>query len=263
MPPASSAVVRVDGVLDEPVWSEAPLLTGFSLYQPADNRPAPDSTDVRVWYSATALYIGIRAYETHGAVRATLADRDRVSSDDHIEIHLDPFEERRRAFVFIVNPLGVQADGTKSEGGGFIPGANVAPGQNDLSADFQWQSSGRVTDWGYEVELRIPFSSLRFPSRDLQRWGIQFNRRVQHSGYEQTWTPAVRASASFISQEGWLAGMRGLQHGVDVTVNPELTTTVSGAQREMRMEQRLATGATRTIRESAVMSRWALDRTSY
>lgn len=228
MPAASSAVVDIDGRLDEPVWSTAPLLTGFSLYQPADQRPAPDSTDVRIWYSATALYIGIRAHETHGAVRATLADRDRVSSDDNVEILLDTFEERRRAYVFVVNPLGVQADGTKSEGGGFIPGSNVSPGQTDLSADFQWQSRGRVTDDGYEVELRIPFSSVRFPSRDLQRWGIQINRRVQHSGYEQTWTPAIRASASFIAQEGWLSGMRGLQHGVDLTVNPELTTTISG-----------------------------------
>jgi hypothetical protein len=230
MPPADPESVEIDGRLDEPAWGRAALLTGFSLYQPTDNRPAPDSTDVLVWYSPTALYIGVRAHETHGAVRATLADRDRVSSDDHIEIHLDPFEERRRAFVFIVNPLGVQADGTKSEGGGFIPGSNVAPGQNDLSPDFQWQSRGRVTDYGYEVEIRIPFSSLRFPSHDLQRWGIQFNRRVQHSGYEQTWTPAVRASASFIVQEGWLTGMRGLQHGVDLTLNPELTATVRGTQ---------------------------------
>lgn len=231
MPAPSSATVEIDGRLDEAVWSTAPLLTGFSLYQPADQRPAPDSTDVRVWYSTTALYIGIRAFETHGPVRATLADRDRVSTDDNVEILLDTFEERRRAYVFVVNPLGVQADGTKSEGGGFIPGANVAPGQTDLSADFQWQSRGRVLDDGFEVEIRIPFSSVRFPSKDLQRWGIQIDRRVQHSGYEQTWTPAIRASASFIAQEGWLNGMRGLQHGVDVTLNPELTTTITGAER--------------------------------
>ena len=61
--------------------------------------------------------------------RATLADRDRISADDNVEIHLDTFDERNRAFVFIVNPLGVQADGTKSEGGGFIPGSNVGPGR--------------------------------------------------------------------------------------------------------------------------------------
>lgn len=228
MPAPQKADVLIDGKLDEPVWRSAQLLTGFSLYQPTDQRPSPDSTDVLVWYSPDAIYFGIRAYEPHGIVRATLADRDRVSSDDNIEIHLDTFEERRRAFVFIVNALGVQADGTKSEGGGFIPGSNVSPGQNDLSPDFQWQSRGHVEDWGYEVEIRIPFSSLRFPSKANQRWGIQFSRNVQHSGYQETWTPVKRASASFIAQEGWLSGLHGMQHGVDITLNPEVTTTITG-----------------------------------
>ena len=225
--PDTSSVV-IDGVLDEPVWRSAQLLTGFSLYQPVDQRAAPDSTEVLVWYSTTAIYFGIRAFEPHGVVRATLADRDRVGNDDNVELHLDTFGERRRAFVFIVNPLGIQADGTKSEGGGFIPGSNVMPGQNDLSPDFQWQSRGHVTEWGYEVEIRIPFSSLRFPSADTQRWGVQFSRKVQHSGYDETWTPVKRGAASFIAQEGWLSGMTGLTHGVDVTLNPELTNTVAG-----------------------------------
>ncbi len=222
------ATITVDGLLDEPVWQRARHLTGFSLYQPVDQRPAPDSTDVLVWYSATAIHFGIRAFEPHGAVRATLAERDRVSTDDNVEIHLDTFEERRRAFVFIVNPLGIQADGTKNEAGGFTPGANISPGQNDLSADFQWQSRGHVTETGYEVEIRIPFSSLRFPAGGGQRWGIQIVRKVQHSGYEETWTPARRGQASFIAQEGVLTELTDMKHGVDVTLNPELTSTISG-----------------------------------
>src|SRR4029078_7771388 len=200
--PKIEADIVVDGNLDEAVWRRAAVLTGFSLYSPVDQRPAPDSTEVLVWYSSSAIYFGIRAFEPHGAVTATLADRDRISADDNIEIHLDTFHERNRAFVFIVNPFGVQADGTKNEAGGFIPGSNVMPGQNDLSADFIWQSKGHVTDWGYEVEIRIPFSSVRDPTASTQDWGIQFDRHVQHSGYEETWTPAVRASASFISQAG-------------------------------------------------------------
>lgn len=223
------ATIAVDGLLNEPVWQSARRLTGFSLYTPVDQRPAPDSTDVLVWYSQHAIHFGIRAFETHGPVRATLADRDRVSMDDYVELHLDTFEERRRAFVFIVNPLGIQADGTKNEAGGFIPGSNVTPGQNDLSADFQWQSRGRVTDEGYEVEIRIPFNSLRYQSVAEQNWGLQIIRKVQHSGYEQTWTPVRRGAASFISQEGWLTGLSDMRHGVDVTVNPELTNTTSGS----------------------------------
>jgi hypothetical protein len=226
--PRIDATVTVDGRLDEPVWRRAALLTGFSEYAPVDQRPAPDSTEVFVWYSQTALYMGIRAYEPHGIVRATLADRDKITNDDNVEIHLDTFREGRKALVFIVNPLGVQADGTKNEGGGFIPGANVAPGQNDLSADFQWESKGRLTDYGYEVEIRIPFSSIRYPEAREHRWGIQFDLHTQHNGYEETWTPAKKASASFIAQEGELQGITGITHGQVLEVNPELTDAIAG-----------------------------------
>ncbi|MFI5257707.1 MAG: carbohydrate binding family 9 domain-containing protein [Gemmatimonadales bacterium] len=228
-PPRIEATVAVDGRLDEPVWARAAILNGFSLYAPADGRPAPDSTEVRVWYSPDAMYFGIRAYADPSTVAATLADRDRIGSDDNVEIHLDTFHERNRAFVFIVNPLGIQADGTKSEGGGFIPGSNVGPGQNDLSADFRWDSRGRVTSWGYEVEVRIPFATLRYSSAATQTWGLQIDRHVQRNGYEETWTPARKASASFIAQSGTLTGLTGMVHGQNVELNPELTNTTLGA----------------------------------
>jgi Domain of unknown function (DUF5916) len=226
--------IVVDGSLDEPAWSDAALLTGFSLYAPIDQRPAPDSTEVLVWYSSTAIYFGVRAFEPHGGeagVHATLADRDRVGGDDNVELHLDTFHDQRRAFVFIVNPLGVQADGMKSEAGGFIPGSNVMPGQNDLSADFIWQSKGHVRPWGFEVEIRLPFKSLRYAARDVQDWGLQVQRNVQHSGYQETWTPARKASASFIGQEGALVGLTDMHHGEVLELNPELTSTTAGAPR--------------------------------
>lgn len=244
------ADVTIDGSLDEPIWRGAAVLTGFSLYAPIDQRPAPDSTEVLVWYSSTAIYFGIRAFEPHGggeAVHATLADRDRISGDDNVEIHLDTFHDQRRAFVFIVNPFGVQADGMKSEAGGFIPGSNVMPGQNDLSADFLWQSKGHVTPWGFEVEIRIPFTSLRYAARDVQDWGVQVQRNVQHSGYQETWTPARKASASFIAQEGTIVGLAGMHHGKVLELNPELTSTTAGAP------QTLPSGAP---------GRWAYDQSA-
>ncbi|HET9424032.1 MAG TPA: DUF5916 domain-containing protein [Gemmatimonadaceae bacterium] len=227
--PRLDDTIAVDGLLTEPAWRRAALLTGFSVYQPVDNQPSPDSTEVLVWYSRDAIHFGIRAFEPHAPVNSSLADRDHIGADDNVEIHLDTFGERNRALVFIVNPLGVQADGTKSEGGGFIPGSNVMPGQNDLSADFQWQSKGHVTEWGYEVEIRIPFRSIRYATGDPQDWGLQINRHAQHNGYEETWTPAVRANASFISQAGWLRGMSGMRHGQVIEITPELTNTTVGA----------------------------------
>src|SRR5688572_26645858 len=125
--PASNATISIDGALDEAVWQTATRLTGFSSYLPFDGRPAQDSTEVLVWYSTSAMYFGIRAFETHGAVHATLAARDRIDSDDYIQLLIDPYNDRRRAFIFGMNPLGVQSDGTRTDGG--ASGAPNARGQ--------------------------------------------------------------------------------------------------------------------------------------
>src|SRR2546423_2847849 len=234
IPRIESATVQLDGVLDEPVWLQAALLTGFSQYRPVDSRPAADSTEVFVFYAPDAIYFGIRAFEQHGAlVRATLADRDNIGADDNIQILLDTFNDRRRALLFAVNPLGAQQDGVRSEG---IAGA--AGGQNaggrfdgvvDLNPDYVYESQGRVTPSGFEVEVRIPFKSLRYQSAAVQDWGIQIVRVTQHTAYEDTWTPVVRASASFLIQSGRLKGLTGMRRGLVMDLSPEFTSRVDGA----------------------------------
>src|ERR1700704_5717804 len=115
--PRFEVEAKIDGVLDEPVWSRAATLTGFSQYRPVDGRPAEDSTAVLVWYAPDAIYFGIRAFEPHGGVvRATLADRDNIDADDNVAILLDTYLDHRRAVLFAVNPLGVQEDGVWSDG---------------------------------------------------------------------------------------------------------------------------------------------------
>ena len=156
-PPRLDQTITVDGRLDEPVWRDAALLSGFTRYFPNDGEAAVDSTEVYVWYSPTALHVGIRAQEPHGDVRATLADRDRIGSDDRLELLLGTLNDGRQALVFEVNPLGIQADGSVVETGRAERAGREAP---DLSQDFVWQSKGRLVEGGYEVELRIPFKSI-------------------------------------------------------------------------------------------------------
>src|SRR5438552_3053297 len=93
---ATAAGVSIDGALDEPAWQQAALLTGFSQFSPVDGVAAADSTQVLLWYSPTALHVGIRAYEAHGAVHATLADRDKIGSDDNVQILLGTFHDQRQ-----------------------------------------------------------------------------------------------------------------------------------------------------------------------
>src|SRR5215216_893094 len=154
-PPRLDAELVVDGTLDEAVWAKAALLTGFSQFTPVDGVAARDSTEVLVWYSASAIHFGIRAFEAHGAVHATLADRDKIAADDYVQILLGTFNDGRQASVFAVNPLGVQSDGalveTGSTSGNGFNNAVVRREAADLRPDFVFESKGRLTDYGYEI----------------------------------------------------------------------------------------------------------------
>ena len=222
--------IEIDGTLSAPVWRQAAVLTGFSEYFPVDGRPASDSTEVLVWYNASAVYFGIRAFELHGPVHATLANRDKIDGDDNVELVLTPFVHGRHALFLGVNPLGVQEDGTITEGV-LSTGYNAAatgPPPVDLSADFIYESKGHLTPYGYEVVMRIPFRSFMFQQRDPQDWGINIIRNVQHSGEMDTWVPTRIAAASFLAQSGTLVGMTGLDRGLVLDLNPIVTEKTLG-----------------------------------
>jgi hypothetical protein len=231
--PRMEAAVTMDGELKEPEWAKAALLTGFSQYVPQDMIPAADSTHVLVWYSPTAMHVGIRAFQPRATVRATLADRDKISQDDHIQLFLGTYNDGRQATVLMMNPLGIQADGTLSErgtlsGGGFSSQLQTRE-TPDLSPDFVYQSKGHVTDWGYEIEVSIPFKSLRYQAANVQDWGFNVVRKVQYRGYEDSWAPAQRAAASFLAQSGSLTGLTDLRRGLVVDITPEATQRTVGS----------------------------------
>jgi hypothetical protein len=230
--PRVEATITIDGVLDEPVWEQAARLVDFSQYAPVDGRPAAQSTEVLVWYSPTAMHFGIRAQAMPGTVRATLADRDRLDSDDQVHIFLGTFNDDRQALVFAVNPLGVQLDGTLVEGlqtqGAAFSGLASGREPTNLSPDFVYYSRGRITADGFDVEMRIPFKSLRYPGTDPQTWSINVVRRVQESGHEDSWAPARRNAASFVAQSGRLEGLTGLRRGLVVDLNPVVTARTDG-----------------------------------
>jgi hypothetical protein len=232
-PPRLDQAIEVDGQLNEAVWAQASVLSGFSRYAPVDGAPADRATDVLVWYSPTAIHFGIRASAPSRTVRATLADRDRIQSDDHVIIFLSTYNDGRQAFVFGVNPLGVQLDGALSEGtrgsGGGFSGLTQGRESPDLNPDYVFQSKGRVTADGYEVEVRIPFKSLRYQSQELQDWGIHVTRVVPQQGTEDSWAPARRESSSFLSQAGKLKSLTDLRRGLVLDLNPIATAKLDGA----------------------------------
>jgi hypothetical protein len=219
----------VDGRLDEEAWAGAARLTEFSQYEPVDSRAAEEQTEVRVWYAPDAIWFGIIAYDRDPAsIRASNADRDDIGTDDNVRIYLDTFDDRRRAYFFGVNPFGAQEDGVRTEGA--ASAGNIFGGSIDETPDFLWESKGRLTERGYEVEIRIPFKSLRYGSGATLQWGIQVVREVKRTGYVDTWTDARRANASFLDQSGRFVELHDLRRGVAAEIQPTLTSAWNGGR---------------------------------
>lgn len=227
--PRIDAAVTIDGVLDEPVWAQATRLEGFHQYRPVDGRMAEQETIVLVWYSPTAIHFGIIAHDTDpSSIRATFTDRDKIEGEDRVRLYLDTFNDRRRAAFVGVNGLGVQEDGIRSETG--TSAGNLFGGQDDLNVDYIWESKGRRTDQGYEVEIRVPFKSLQYAGSGPQEWGFNAVRYVQRSGYEDTWTDVRRANSSFLAQEGVLTGLRDMERGLVFEAQPFVTAGWAGSR---------------------------------
>src|SRR6266536_2022155 len=156
--------IHVDGDLSDPGWKDAAVIDTFWETQPGDNVPPRVVTRALLAYDEKYFYIGIDAQDPHPeAIRAPFVDRDQViGTDDNVAIFLDTRNDRRSAQEFRVSPRGIQADAV----------FNDANGNEDFSPDFYYDTAARITDQGWQAEVRIPLSSLRYPRADPQKWGL-------------------------------------------------------------------------------------------
>lgn len=216
--------IDIDGRLDDAAWAQAAILSGFTQYDPVEGSAASERTDVRMLVTGDALYFGIRAFDSSGDVRATLTKRDGYGqSDDFVRVILDTFDDQRRGFVFMVNPLGVQGDGIWVEGSGRGFGDPI-----DWNPDFVWESNGRVDDEGFTAEMRIPLKSLRFPAAEEQDWGLQIQRTIRRSGYQESWAPITQERTNKLEQSGAIRGLVGLDPGLFLEINPTVVGSSQG-----------------------------------
>jgi hypothetical protein len=237
-PSVETAQIDIDGRLDDAGWSRAALLDGFTQFKPVEGSQASQRTEVLVLVDSDAIYFAVRAYDDATAeIRATLSERDSyVFSDDYVRFIIDTFDDQRRAYVFTVNPLGVQHDGLWNEGGG---GGGRGRGRGnfgspiDQNPDFLWDSDAHITEWGYEAEIRIPFKSVRFPESDEQSWGLQVERKIQRNGFESSWAPITGNVANKLTQAGKLTELRNLDMGLFMELNPVLTGARNGSLNEL------------------------------
>jgi hypothetical protein len=217
--------IAIDGRLDEAEWSLAARLTDFTQYEPVEGRPAQERTEVLVFYSSDAIYFGIQAFDSDpDNIQVHLGQRDRsVFNDDWIRIMLDTFNDQRQAYVFYVNPLGIQTDGLWIEG---FRGRGPVP--IDFNPDFIWDSDAHVTDDGWVAEIRIPYVSIRFKEVPVQDWGLNVARETRRNGFKDAWAPLTQDASSTLAQSGRLTGLKELQPRRLVEITPVVTGKSEG-----------------------------------
>ena len=196
----NDADISVDGVMDEAAWRTAAVATRFTQFEPDEGLPATQSTEARVLYGASALFVFMRANDTSpGEIASQVTRRDQQSYSDLLAVVIDSYFDRRTAFQFVVNPAGVKQDVYRFD-----------DTNEDAGWDAVWDVATARDDGGWSAEFRIPYSQLRFRDREEQTWGINFLRHLARRAELSVWAPTTRADGGIVSQFGELRGLRNL-----------------------------------------------------
>lgn len=215
-PPTLNAVrvngsaIQIDGRVVEDVWLQAPVASGFIQLEPAEGQPATERTEARVLYGEDALYVAIRAYDAEPALIAgQLTRRDQPSYSDLLGVAVDSYFDRRTAFHFAVNPVGVKHDVYRFN-----------DTQEDSGWDAVWEVATTVDDEGWTAEFRIPYSQLRFTAAPEQTWGVNFLRKIARRDETSLWAPVSRGDGAIVSRFGELQGLKDLKAPSRMEVMP-------------------------------------------
>jgi len=240
VPPEKSKPVRIpkfdkppviDGKLDEEVWQKAVVLKDFYQIQPGDNTPPSKPTEVLLGFDPKFLYIAFKATDEPDKIRATIAKRDNIWQDDYVGVMLDTFNDKRKAFEVFFNPHGIQGDGILTEGRG-----------EDMSVDLLMDSKGIVHETGYDVEIAIPFKSLRFEAGKGKLWGVHFFRRIKRFENEMdSWMPFSRSIDSRIAAGTESAARSGSRQLAPVQCKHYLSTNQRAAHAVQHQQPTFAT----------------------
>ena len=222
--PQIEGSVVVDGELDEPAWRDSWSWELAFEVTPGENTPAPVRTEVLVMHDRTHLYVGFRAFDPDPSrIRARLSDRDEAWSDDWVGVVLDTFNDERRNYLLLVNPLGVQMDNIENESA------------EDTVWDGIWESAASIEEWGWSAEIAVPFSTLRFQRSDQpQVWGFDAIRGYSRDTFRQMGAfPRDRSNNCYLCQSLKITGFAGASPGRNLEVVPTLTASRTDVREEL------------------------------
>ncbi|HEY3974027.1 MAG TPA: DUF5916 domain-containing protein [Candidatus Sulfotelmatobacter sp.] len=189
--------------------------TGFTQRSPHDGERVSEPTNAYLGYDQKNLYVVFVCFDDPRRVRARMSPREDIYDDDQVEIMLDTFHDRRRAYAFQTTPLGVQWDAIWTEAARAEVNGNF-----DTSFDTVWTSRGKTTSRGYVVEMSIPFKSLRFPPTNEQVWGIILYRGIRRRNEDSFWPQISRRQQGRLGQAATLYGLEGISPGHSIELIP-------------------------------------------
>lgn len=153
----------IDGKLDDVLWHQAPVVSGFKTFIPDFGRTMPESTHAYMAYDSDNLYFAFYCFDPEpSGIKAEMTARDNTRPHDWVCINLDSFNDQQSLYCFYVNPLGIQSD------------SRFAANNEDFSVDMIWYSAGQVNENGYVVEIQIPLKSIRYSSKNPVEMSIFF-----------------------------------------------------------------------------------------
>ncbi len=216
--PKIETALTIDGKPDEEIWKQAAVFKDFYQTFPGDNTAPSKPTEVMVMYDEKNLYVAFKCWDEKDKIRATVAKRDNVFGEDNVRIWLDTYNDQRRAYILGFNPLGIQQDGIYTEGQGA-----------DFSVDIVMESKGVIEDWGWSVEVKIPFKSLRYTAGKGKMWGFNVARNIDRFNDEfDQWLPDDRNISGFLNKHGKITGLDEIKAERTLEIVPSITLSETG-----------------------------------
>lgn len=202
---------RIDGVLNDACWKTTTPAESYTQFLPSYGKPGSHPTKAYLVYDDYNIYIGAEMIDPEpDKIMRTLTPRDQGNRNnaDGFAVGFDTYKDGINGYRFEISAAGVQTDG------------RLTPEQYDLNWDAVWESRVQVTDKGWTIEFRIPYSALRFPKQDVQRWGVQFVRTIQRLGEVNSWSPIDPKISNVVQQWGILEGLQNIDAPLRLSFTP-------------------------------------------
>jgi hypothetical protein len=220
-----AAKIKVDGRLDEPVWSALTPIIDFTQTEPDLGAPVSERTEALIFYDDDNIYFGFRCYDHEPQkILHRLGAHDALTRSDSVDVFIDTFHDRRTGYYYSVNARGIQFDAVSNETSS-NNGEDLFSRVHDGTWDGVWYSAAVIEDWGWSAEIAIPFKSIRLPRESVQTWGLNLNRTIVRKNESAFWQAVTRFDGAMRpSKAGTMTGIENVHVGRDLELIPYFST---------------------------------------